>query len=83
MMDSYVSIIDQLEEELLPFQDEEYLVMDKPFMRFKFRTNDQLKYNQKMNIPICVISLSCIVKKGVYYYPQFRLQKCFYESDEN
>ena len=69
MLDNYVSIIDQLEEELLSFQDEEYLVMDKPFMRFKFRTNDQLVYKQKTNIPICVISLRCNVKKGVYYYP--------------
>ena len=36
---------------------------------------------KKINIPVCVISLRSVVKKGNVYYPQFRLQKCFYESD--
>ena len=53
--------------------------MGKDFMRFRFRTDDNLVYNQKINISICVISLSCVVKRGDVYYPQFKLQKCFYE----
>ena len=26
------------------------------------------------------MSVSCVVKKGYIYYPQFKLRKCFYES---
>ena len=31
--------------------------------RFKFRTDDNLLYNKKINIPVCVISLSSVIKK--------------------
>ena len=84
MLDYYVSIIDQLKEESLSWTDEgDYFVMGKDFMRFKFRTDNELVYNKKINIPNCVISLSSAIKKGDIYYPQFKLQKCFYESDES
>ena len=43
MLDYYVSIIDQLKEELLSWTDEgNYFVMGKDFMRFKFRTDNEL-----------------------------------------
>ena len=48
-------------------------------MRFRFKTDNELMYNQKVNIPVCIISLSCVVKKGDIYYPQVRLQQCFHE----
>ena len=54
--------------------------MGKDFMRFSFRTDDNLVYNQKITAKVCVISLSSVIKKGNIYYPQFRLQKCFYEN---
>ena len=50
-------------------------------MRFRFRTDNNLVYNEKINIPVCVISLSSVIKKGNTYYPQFRLQKCFYKKE--
>ena len=62
----------------MSFEDDEYFVMDNDFTRFRFKTDDELVYNEKINIPVCVISLSCIVKKGDIYYPQFKLQDCFY-----
>ena len=62
MLNNYVGIIDKLKEELLSWTNENYFVMGKDFMRFKFRTDDKLVYNQKVNIPVCVISLSCVVK---------------------
>ena len=34
-----------------------------------------------INIPVCVISLSSVIKKENIYYPIFRLQKCFYENE--
>ena len=83
MLNNYVKIIDQLKEEILSWVDElegDYFVMGKDFMRFKFRTDDELVYNKKINITVCVISLSTVIKKGGVYYPQFRLQKCFYEN---
>ena len=80
MLDNYVSIVDQLKEEILSFEDDYYFVMDSDFMRFRFKTDDNLVYNKKSNIPVCVISLRCIVKKGNIYYPQFKLQYCFYKN---
>ena len=46
--------------------------------RFKFKTDDNLLYNKKINIPVCVISLSSVIKKENIHYPIFKLQKCFY-----
>ena len=83
MLDYYVNIIDQLKEKLLSWTDEcNYFVMGKDFMRFKFRTDNELVYNIKTNIPVFVVSLSSVIKKADIYYPHFKLQKCFYESDE-
>ena len=75
-------IIDQLKEEILCWTDEEndLFIIGKDFMRFRFRTDDNLVYNEKINIPVCVISLSCVIKRGNIYYPLFKLQDCFYES---
>ena len=50
-------------------------------MKFKFRTDDNLVHDEKINIPICVISLSSVIKRKNYYYPNFRLQKCFWERE--
>ena len=69
MVDRYIGIIDQLKEEILPWKDEDYFVMGKDFMRFRFRTDDNLVSNQKINFVVCVISLSCVVKRGDIYYP--------------
>ena len=80
-----MSVLCQLEEELLSWINEEekddLFILGKDFMRFRFRTDDNLVYNKKINIPVCVISLSSIIKRRCIYYPQFRLQKCFYESE--
>ena len=48
--------------------------------RFKFRTDDNFLYNKKNNIPVCVISLSSVIKKENIHYPIFKLQKCFNEN---
>ena len=53
MLDYYVSITDQLKEEILSWTDEceyNYFVICKDFMRFKFRTDDELVYNKVVNI---------------------------------
>ena len=55
--------------------------MGKDFTRFKFKTDDNFPYNQKINVPVCVISISGLLKEGNWYYPQTELQDCFYEND--
>ena len=84
MLNRYVQVIDEIKKEILFFIDEfedNYFVIGKDFMRFKFRTNDRLVYNQEINIPVCVVSISGVVKKGDLYHPQVKLQKCFCESE--
>ena len=82
-LNNYVSIIDQLKEEILSWTDEEddLFIMGKDFMRFRFRTDNNLVSNENINIPVCVISLSCVVKRGNIYYPLFKLKDCFYENN--
>ena len=50
-------------------------------MRFKFKTEDNLVCNKRINIPVCVISLSSIIGKEHNYHPVLKLQKCFYENE--
>ena len=72
MLNRYVKVIDKIKQEILSFIDEyedDLFIMGKDFTRFKFKTSDKLPYNQKINIPICVISVSSVVKKGDWYYP--------------
>ena len=54
---------------------------DYSLTNFKFKTDDNLLYNKKINIPVCVISLSSVIKKENIQYPILRLQKCFYENE--
>ena len=85
MLDNYVKIVDKIKEEVLAFVGDKYwdevFIIGSDFMRFRFKTDDELAYNQKINIPVCVISLSSVVRKGDIYYLQFKLQGCFYEND--
>ena len=80
ILDRYVGIIDQLKEEILSWEDEDYFLMGEDFMRFRFKTDYNWVYDEKINISVCVISLICVVKKGDIYYPQFKLQDCLYEN---
>ena len=84
ILDDYVKVIDGINEEVLSFIDEfedEIFIMGQNFMRFRFKINDKLPSNQKINVPVCVVSMSSVIKKGDWYYPQVNLQECFYEND--
>ena len=67
-----VKIIKQLEDEIFSYTVE---LEDKDFIfggdsaRFRFKTDDNLVYNEKINIPVCVISLSSVIKKEWIYCP--------------
>ena len=45
MLDRYVKIIDETKKEILFTIEDDFLVMGKDFVRFKFGTNDNLPYN--------------------------------------
>ena len=80
MLKNYTKIIDEIKNQILFLADDDIFVMGKNFMRFRFETNDKLPYNQKINVPVCVISINSVFEEG-WYYPQIELQDCFYESD--
>ena len=42
MLDYHTGIVDQLKEEILSFEDDDYFVTSKHFMRFRFETDDNL-----------------------------------------
>ena len=50
-------------------------------MRFKFKIDDNLVYNKRINTPVCVISLSSIIGKEHNYHPVLKLRKCLYENE--
>ena len=50
-------------------------------MRFKFKIDDNLVYNKRINTPVCVISLSSIIGKEENYHPVLKLRKCLYENE--
>ena len=83
MISNYGKIIKQLEDEIFSYIDEsedEEFVFGGNFTRFRFKTDDNLEYNEKINIPVCVISLSSVIIKEWIYCPVLKLQKCLYES---
>ena len=61
------------------FKDEKNF-FEGDFSKFRFKTDDNLVYDEKINIPVCVISLSSVIKKDWIHIPIFKLQKCLYES---
>ena len=81
VISNYVEIIRHLADEIFSyineFEDENF-IFGGDSARFKFKTDDNLVYNEKINIPVCVISLR--IKKGWIHCPTLKLQKCLYES---
>ena len=53
----------------------------KDIMRIKFKTNNDIVFNEIINIPVCLIVASSIFKENEGYYPQITLHNYFYEKD--
>ena len=82
MNNIYLKIIKQLYDEVYSFIDEfedEKFYFNGESTKFRFRTNDNLVYDEKISIPVCVISISSVIKKDWIYCPILKLQKCLYE----
>ena len=73
MQDKYVKIIDEIKDQVLSLIDEDdknkNVIMGKDFMRFRFKTNDNLPYNKVINVLVCVISVSSVFEEGDWYCP--------------
>ena len=69
MLKNYTKIDDEIKNQILFVVDDDIFVMCKDFMRFRFETNDKLPYYQKINVPVCVISIKSAFEEG-WYYPQ-------------
>ena len=84
MIRNYGKIIKQLKDEIFSFVDEfkdENFNFDGDFIGFKFKTDDNLVYNKRINIPVCVILLSNVIGKQHDYHPVLKLQRCLYEKE--
>ena len=62
--------------------DDDVFIMGKDFMRIKIETNDVLPYNEQINFPMCVISISSIFEENGVYYPQIALHGCLYDYED-
>ena len=66
MINIYLKIIKQLYYEIFSFIDkfdDKIFYFDGDSTKFKFKTDDNLVYDEKINIPVCVISLGSVIKK--------------------
>ena len=63
MINNYLKIIDQVKDEMTSWTNEEIFDFNYDFLKFKFRSHDNLVYNEIINIPVCVISLSTVIKR--------------------
>ena len=79
MLTKYTEIIDEINNQILFITEDVAFIMGKDFMAFKFKTNDKLPYNIKIDVAVCVISINSVFEQG-WYYPQIELQDCFYEN---
>ena len=62
----YLKIINQLHDKIFSFIDEfedEKFYFDGDSTKFRFKTDDNLVYDEKINIPVCIISVSSVIKK--------------------
>ena len=65
MVNIYLEFIKQLKDEIFSlideFEDEEF-VFGYNSLGFRFKTDEYLVNDEKINIPVCVISLSSVIK---------------------
>ena len=81
MKNKYLEIIHQIKKEMISWRNEENFDFNDDFLKYKFRTDDNLIYNKIINIPVCVISLSSVIKRKNNYYPNFKLKTYYYENE--
>ena len=67
MINIYLKIIKKLKDEIFSltdeFEDEKFVFGDNS-LGFRFQTDDNLVYDEKIIITVCVILLSSVIKKA-------------------
>ena len=56
VLKNYTKIIDEIKYQILFIIEDNLFVIGKDFTRFKFKTDDKLPYNKKINVAVCGIS---------------------------
>ena len=79
MLNKYTEIINEIKDQILLITEDVSFIIGNDLMRLKFKTNDKIPYNIKIDVAVCVLSISSISEQG-WYYPQIELQDCFYEN---
>ena len=80
LLENYTAIFDEIAEQIESISDDKVNYY-RDITRIKFKTYDDLVFNEIINIPVCVIVVSGVVKEEDKYYPQILLHDCFYEHD--
>ena len=63
MLENYTEIFDEIPDEIELMSDSNDKVkFYKDIMRIKFKPNDDLVFNEMMNITVCVIVVSSVFK---------------------
>ena len=64
MLDKYTKINDEIKEQILFLivdkNEGKNFIMGKDYMRFRFKTNDNLVYNKKKCSSMCNINKQCV-----------------------
>ena len=63
MLENYTKIIDEIKDQILFITEDDLFIMGKDFTRIKCKTNDDLPYNKKNNVAVCVISISSVLEQ--------------------
>ena len=63
----YAKIIDEIKDQILFIVEDDLFIMGKDFMRFRFRTSDNLPYNTQIDVALCVILLNSVFTHRLNY----------------
>ena len=80
MLENYTEIFNEIADQIESIIDDK-VKYHKDITRIKFKTNDDVVFNEMINIPVCVTVVSSVFNKNEEYYPQITLHDCFYEKD--
>ena len=79
----YKKLWDEVKEQIELITENKMIKYNKDFMKISFKTNDDLSLSKIINVYVCVVIVSNVVKENDKYYPQVLLHDCFYEYEEN
>ena len=81
MLGIYKELWDEIKEQIELIAGDKVTKYSKDFMKIRFKTNDDIPLSKIINIPVCVVIVSNILKEDGKYYPQVLLRDCFYEYE--